>query len=136
MYFSPRGLQTPSCRAGPKPEDADRLLGIYGEQPPWHGAIPKILLSAIDLNRHAQDEKARSAAEDELKRQFLHALDVEIKLQIGREHLAEIGSGLILQEPPGSALETLLRYRAANIREYKDSLDSLLRIRRLRHNQH
>jgi hypothetical protein len=37
-----------------------------------------------------------------------------------------------MQEPPRPELETLLRYRAANLREFKDLLDGLERIRRLR----
>jgi hypothetical protein len=60
---------------------------------------------------------------------------------IGRQHLAnrilELSPGLdpapyLLSRLHG--LETLLRYRAANAREFNSLLDSLERIRRLRKN--
>ena len=73
-----------------------------------------------------------------LKKDILETLETEIQQQgLREEHakrISEIENSSDIQEPPPLALATLLRYRAANTREFKDLLDILERTRRLRRN--
>jgi hypothetical protein len=48
-------------------------------------------------------------------------------------NLIAIECGSDLQEPTRNTMEILQRYRTANMREFTHLLDSLERIRRLRH---
>ncbi|MGA7920228.1 MAG: hypothetical protein WCA38_11205 [Candidatus Acidiferrales bacterium] len=95
-------------------------------------------LASIEVREAEKDQKPQKAAEEQAKNQMLAALETEIALQKNRRELsnairaAETASDI--QEPPNPTLETLLRYRAANVREFKDLLDILERIRRLRDN--
>jgi len=72
----------------------------------------------------------------EPKDAILETLESEIDMQKNREEIEnnleaiEIASDL--QEPPGPTLDILLRYRAANTREFNTLLNSLERIRNLR----
>jgi uncharacterized protein YlxW (UPF0749 family) len=94
------------------------------------------LLVPVAEARTAQNETPQTSGQPDLKTEILEVLQAEIELQQERERLAtevsEIESALDLREPPRPALEMLLRYRAANAREFKDLLDNLERIRRLR----
>jgi hypothetical protein len=121
---------------GPQPENLAALRRIYGDQPTELAAITMYELIPVAEKQTEQDQKAETADEKELKKSILDTLEAEIELQKNRQELAKgifaIESSSDLQEPPRPALETLLRYRAANTREFKDLLDSLERIRHLR----
>jgi len=82
----------------------------------------------IGLNQTADDKK--------LRKDILETLDAEIEVQRNRQEFGEktyaIETTSDFQEPARPALDTLLRHRAANIREFKDLLDCFERIRRLR----
>jgi hypothetical protein len=72
------------------------------------------------------------------REKILETLESDIQRHVMRQKLETLGKLILAdpsntQEPPRPDLETLLRYRAANTREFKDLLDSLERIRRLRH---
>ena len=83
-----------------------------------------------------QDGKAEASDEKDHKKSVLDALETEIEmqkcLQEGESCLDAIEHASDIQEPPGATLDTLLRYRAANIREFNVLLNSLERIRKLR----
>jgi len=72
----------------------------------------------------------------ELKNVALKIIEEQICHQTKRLEIeriqGEIEFAPEIQEPDSAALETLLRYRAANSREFKDLLDVLERIRHLR----
>ena len=95
-------------------------------------------LASNEVRQAEKDQKPEKAAEEEAKKQMLVALETEIALQKNRGELSKAiraaKTASDIQEPPNPTLETLLRYRAANIREFKDLLDILERIRRLRDN--
>jgi hypothetical protein len=68
----------------------------------------------------------------------LKTLETEVEVQTNRMKLANdllaIESASDLQEPPRNTLETLQRYRTANMREFTHLMDALERVRRLRQN--
>jgi hypothetical protein len=105
------------------------LRSLYGGELTEHAAM---LMNRLTEIVGGTDTRA----EEELKESVLEGLQAEIELQKQRRDVAagilavEVASDI--QEPAGPALETLLRYRSANTREFKDLLDSLERIRRLR----
>jgi hypothetical protein len=121
---------------GLQPNDFAKLRQIFGDQPTAHAALAMTQLVAIAQKQGVQDDKAGSTTENELKKSLLDHLQAEIEMQEFREELSNNisarGAASDIQEPPRSELETLLRYRAANTRDFKDLLDSLERIRRLR----
>ncbi len=98
------------------------------------------LLVPVATKKAEQDKTAEMKDDSELKTDILETLQTEIQQQEHRQELAqrilEIECAPDLQEPPRHTLETLLRYRAANTREFNSLLDSLERIRRLRQKQH
>jgi len=118
---------------GPRPEDAAALRRYYGDQPTENAACAMCELVTTPEKNSGPDQ---TADEKEQKESILETLQTEIELQKNRGQLAEeiyaIDSASYVQEPQRPTLETLLRYRAANMREFKDLLDSLERIRRLR----
>jgi hypothetical protein len=115
---------------GLEPDHDLRVLrSLYGGELTEHAAM---LMNRLTEIVGGTDTRA----EEELKESVLEGLQAEIELQKQRRDVAagilavEVASDI--QEPAGPALETLLRYRSANTREFKDLLDSLERIRRLR----
>jgi hypothetical protein len=84
-----------------------------------------------------QPVQARTAEQEALKAAVLASLESEIESQRKRLELANVCNAIEfasnIQEPGTPVLETLLRYRAANAREFKDMLEILERIPRLRH---
>jgi hypothetical protein len=110
---------------GPKPEDLAQLRLYYGSQ----------LTDQECLVMH-QLKQNETADDKELRKDIAKTLDAEIEVLRNRQKLEEktyaITTASDFQEPAPPALDTLLRYRAANNREFKDLLDCLERIRRLR----
>jgi hypothetical protein len=121
---------------GPQPQDLTELRHIYADQPTEHAALAIHHLRLAVEKQAGQDETVEATAQKELKKSILEILQVEIEFQKMREELATglyaNYSASCVQETARPALETLLRYRAANTREFKDLLESLDRIRRLR----
>ncbi len=121
---------------GPQPGDLEELRVCYGDQPTGCAAYLMCLLARLAADHTAQNKAPQKTCQEELKKEVLDALQTEIEQQTISDELArylfKVECASNLQEPPRSALETLLRYRAANTREFKDLLDSLERIRRLR----
>ena len=121
---------------GPQPEDLLALQKIYGSQPTEQAAFMMCDISAVAEERDEQDETAEAARQAELKKSILEALVTEIERQKQRDELAKhrdaIEFASDIQEPTPPVLDALLRYRAANTREFKDLLGTLELIRRLR----
>jgi hypothetical protein len=121
---------------GPQPEDVEVLRCIFGDQPTEHAALAVNEFIPIVEKHTVQDGKADPTDDMQRKEDILEALQCEINMQKEREEIEnkleaiEIASDI--QEPPGPALHTLLRYRAANTREFNVLLNSLERIRKLR----
>jgi hypothetical protein len=108
--------------------DLRALRSLYGGEPTEHAAL---LISG--LVRIVEGTDARN--QDEINEWILEGLEIEGERQRLRQEIAEELDAIDdsgIQEPAGPALEILLRYRSANTREFKDLLDSLERIRRLR----
>jgi hypothetical protein len=130
------GLEHRIRECGPQPEDLAILRAAYGDQPTEYGALAMYLLITVVEEQNAQNNAPQSTGQEDLKKDILEVLQTEIEIQKNREQFARdvstIESASNLQEPPRPALETLLRYRTANTREFKDLLDCLERIRRLR----
>ncbi|MGA8305538.1 MAG: hypothetical protein WB723_07655 [Candidatus Acidiferrales bacterium] len=122
---------------GPQPQDLELLRLVYGDQPTEHAALMMHLLT--DAKATQKTEKPEDAAPRlrKLKESLLNALRAEIETQKDHEALAdnlvEIECASDLQEPDANKLETLQRYRTANMREFTHLMDSLERVRRLRH---
>jgi hypothetical protein len=117
---------------GPQPDkDLPTLRGLYGAEPTEHAALLMYHLETI-----AEEHPTETTEQADLKKSILAAIQTEIQLQEQRLEVARdldvIEFASEIQEPATPALETLLRYRAANTREFRDLLDSLERIRRLR----
>jgi hypothetical protein len=70
------------------------------------------------------------------KEDILEMPQSEIEMQklqgVAEDKLEAVEIGPDIHQPPGPVLDTILRYRAANIREFKSLLDSLECIRSLR----
>ena len=128
-----KGLKQRIAERGPQPEDLQALCNYYGVQPTENVACAMHELALIADNKAGQ---VASEDEKEAKEVILGALDTEVLMQKERADLVEVSDAIEnasdVQEPAPAALETLLRYRAANIREFKDLLDCFERIRRLR----
>ncbi len=121
---------------GPQRQDFAEIRRIFGDQPTELAALAMIQLDAVAEKQGAQEDKAEATRKKEATKCILDALQIEIERQKKREEFANgiyaIECASDVQEPARTALETLLRYRAANTREFKELLDSLERIRRLR----
>jgi hypothetical protein len=121
---------------GPQPEDLVALRDIYGDQPTGFAASAMYQLLHVAEQWTVEKNTPQDAAQEDRKKQILALLRNEIELQKSREvlekaaHAPQFASHV--QEPPRPELETLLRYRAANTREFKDLLDCFERLRRLR----
>lgn len=121
---------------GPQPEDATMLQCIFGDQPTEHAALAMHELTRVLESQTVDSSGAAPADGTEPKDAILETLESEIDMQKNREEIEnnleaiEIASDL--QEPPGPTLDILLRYRAANTREFNTLLNSLERIRNLR----
>jgi hypothetical protein len=130
------GLKTRIGARGPQPGDLELLRSYYGEQPTEHAALVMLLLAPVASQQTVPEIKSQNSGQEELKKEVLDALQIEIERQKFREELASalltIESDSNIQEPPRHTLETLQRYRAANTREFNSLLDGLERIRRLR----
>jgi hypothetical protein len=115
---------------GPQPEDLAALRRYYGDQPREHAALAMCELVSIPQKQSGRDQRAQTTDEKEFQKSILDTLRTEIKLQKNRGELAKgiyaIESASDVQEPPPPALDTLLRYRAANAREFKNLLNSLV----------
>lgn len=121
---------------GVKPSDLAILRAAYGDQPTGSAARAMHALLHVAEKEPEQDKTAGTRDDAAIKKGILEALETEIRRQEVRKELAtrmfnlECASGS--QEPPAAALETLLRYRAANTRESVVLLENLERARRLR----
>jgi hypothetical protein len=117
---------------GPRPEDLSAFCQIYGDEPTENAAWIMSTLREI-ADERAVDETANTTGH---KEDILEMIEAEIERQKLREELSTdidaIEWASDIQEPPGPTLETLLRYRAANTREFKDLLGTLELIRQLR----
>src|ERR1700756_2148679 len=122
---------------GPEPEDLALLRIIYGDQPTEHAARTMGLLADIPAGQTGKDDVA-APARQELQESVLETLQTEVEVQRNRLDLANnllaIECASDLTEPPRNTLETLERYRTANMREFTHLMDSLERIRCLRQN--
>jgi hypothetical protein len=131
-----KGLQRRIRERGVEPQDLAVLRAAYGDQPTENAALAMYELISVAEKETEQDKTAEAKAEAGHKKQILETLENEIQQQQIREALQKrifnIEGASDIQEPPRPALETLLRYRAANVRELKDLLDSLERVRNLR----
>jgi hypothetical protein len=120
---------------GPQSEDLALLRGIYGDQPTEHAARTMRLLAEIPTGQTEKTEVG-TPARRELQESILETLRTEVEAQKNRMKLANdllaIECASDLQEPNPNTLETLQRYRTANMREFTHLMDSLERIRRLR----
>jgi hypothetical protein len=130
-------LKRQIIKGGPDPQDLEDLRQLYGDQPTENAAVAMYQLQLLQFNtKQAVDGGTGTFKEKEFKRSILKTLDDEIELQRSLQEVeAKFIAGEIAwssQEPPRTELETLLRYRAANVRELKELLDCFERIRRLR----
>jgi hypothetical protein len=127
-----QGLMKRIGHRGPQPEDFESLRNVYGDQPTEHAALTMRLITEVPAGQSEKDEVARR----ELQESILEPLQTEVEVQRNR---LELASNLLaiewasdLREPTRNTLETLQRYRTANMREFTHLMDSLERIRRLR----
>jgi hypothetical protein len=118
---------------GPRPEDLAGLRDYYQSEP-----TRRVQLAMLEVQIGAQQQRGSGddSYAEQFKKAILNLLDIEIadwQLREGFQKcrdIIEYGPGL--QEPPSQMLDNLIRYRAANLREFKDLLDCLERVRRLR----
>ena len=119
---------------GPQPEDLVLLRTVYGDEPTEHAALTMNLLTGALAGQPEKEE----ADGRELQESVLEVLQTEVGVQTNRMELANkllaIECASDLQEPTRNTLETLQRYRTANMREFTHLMDSLERVRRLRTN--
>jgi hypothetical protein len=120
---------------GPDPEDL-KLLGIvYGDQPTEFSALIMHELADAKVMLTQKDEAA-AARLQKLRQSILKLLRTEIEAQKNRMDLADdlvaIEGASDVREPTQNTLETLQRYRTANMREFTHLMDSFERIRDLR----
>ena len=130
------GLKSRITDRGPQPHDFKYLRQIYGDQPTEHAALAMRELGSIATQPTAQDGSSNTAENQDLKKEILEYLTTEIQLQREREKLEDevfaIESAPEPQEPSGTMLDTLQRYRSATIREFKDLISCLESVRRLK----
>jgi hypothetical protein len=120
---------------GPDPQDLELLRIVYGDQPTEHAALTMHMLADAKAVQTQKDEAAVTTLQ-ELRESILKMLQTEIEAQTNRMELANdliaVEGATDLREPTRNTLETLQRYRTANMREFTHLMDSLERIRRLR----
>jgi hypothetical protein len=135
---------------GPQPRNLKAVRKLYGDQPTEEAARLIYLLASSTTKKNASDQAASGEAasgdaasgeaetgnQSDNTKLIIESIKQEIGRQrVRREHeedIDSIESAWAVQEPPGTTLETLLRYRASNTREFNSLLDSLERIRDLR----
>jgi hypothetical protein len=121
---------------GPQAEHLTVLRRICGDQPTMGMATAMLLLAEVEALQAEKDETVAATRRKDLQQPIIAALHTELTPQKFHQMLAsnllEIEFPLNFQEPPRDVLETLLRYRTANAREFSGLLESLERIRRLR----
>ena len=132
-----QGLMKQIRDRGPAPEDLELLQAIYGDQVTPIAALSMRMLTDFQNVQAEKDGALAAIARKELQKSILDLLQGEIENQEVRQKLARelliTESPLdFYQEPPRHELETLLRYRAADTREFASLLDTFERIRRLR----
>jgi hypothetical protein len=132
-----KGLQGRIRDRGVQPRDLEMIRAPYGDQPTENAAVAMYQLLAVAVKKKVeQDEAAETKEDPNSKKEILGTMETEIQQQEIREDLAQrmmaIESASDVQEPRSPSLESLLRYPAANIREFNILLDSLEGIRRLR----
>jgi hypothetical protein len=121
---------------GPDPEDLKLLGLVYGDQPTEFAALTMHELADA---RAVQTQKGETDATrlQKLRESILKLLQTEIEAQRNRMKLADdllaIEGASDVREPTRNTLETLQRYRTANMREFTHLMESLERIRDLRH---
>jgi len=130
-------LKSQIIDGGPDPQDLEHFRQLYGDQPTEYAALAMCKLQLLQVNtKQGVEGGTGTFKEKEFKRSILKTLDDEIQLQRSLQEVeAKFLAGEIAwtsQEPPRTELETLLRYRAANVRELRELLDCFERIRRLR----
>jgi hypothetical protein len=112
-------------------EDLPALFRIYGGEPT---EFVVTLMSA--LSSRPGKREPETLDQGALKAVFLHFIEKEIDFQKRLldvdEYHEDIEFASDIQEPAAPALETLVRYRSSNTREFKDLLETLERTRRLR----
>jgi hypothetical protein len=122
---------------GPQPQDFEVLRQLYGDQPTEQAALAMNWLRQVAAKRLDGNGVSETFDEKELQEEVLAALQIEIDRQGIREELETALHAIECkpnhpQEPPGPTLETLLRYRASNIRELEQLLGIFERARRIR----
>jgi len=117
-------------------EDLATLSDYYGDEPTRHVAMAMDKLRRVTQQTKAQGGSADASSAADVKKKILEWLEIEITFQ---HHLEGVEAdrdaleyGSDPREPASPMLDTLLRYRAANIREFRDLLDCLVRLRSLR----
>lgn len=128
-------LQCRIRESGVQPrEDLAVICAAYGLQPTLFAAKAMYQLLSLYLKKTEQDKTAEMKDDAGHKKEILETLESDVQRHAMREKLEKLifEDPSNIQEPLRPELETLLRYRAANTREFKDLLDSLERIRRLR----
>lgn len=121
---------------GPEPDnDILALQRMYGDQPTEHAALAIHVLMRISLRQKPEDECTEKVDQEQLTTWVLTALECEIGQQQLRQEVADdvfdIECASDVREPRPAVLDALLRYRAANTREFKELLGALNRIRKL-----
>jgi hypothetical protein len=122
---------------GPDPEDLKLLGLVYGDQPTEFAALTMHELADARVVQTQKDEAAATRLQ-KLRESILKLLQTEIEAQKNRMDLADdlvaIEGASAVREPTQNTLETLQRYRTANMREFTHLMDSFERIRDLRKN--
>ncbi|HTQ61286.1 MAG TPA: hypothetical protein VMI32_13750 [Candidatus Solibacter sp.] len=122
---------------GPDPQDLELLRIVYGSRPTERAARTMHMLADAET-MHSEKGDLAAPTRQKLQESILATLRTEVGEQREREELASelvaIECASDLTEPAPNKLETLQRYRTANMREFTHLMDSLERVRRLRRN--
>jgi hypothetical protein len=112
------------------------VQSIFGDEPTENAAIICGNLVELASAPPSTEPGDSGSPYPDLLQSTIDAFDAEIARQKLRRQLVEQAldseCATEIQEPLASVLETLLRYRAANIREFRHLLSSFESIRRLR----
>jgi hypothetical protein len=135
------GLKNRIEKHGLLPEDDVKLLNhAYGSQPTEHLALMLAKYKQamqIDLDQSADDDQARKSARAELQQTILESVDVEIGRQQTQVTLkTALDSSDYADDvpapPPAHILDLIERYNSANMREFKQLLDALKCVRKIK----
>jgi hypothetical protein len=123
------------------PADHLKVLNfVYGDQFTELGARMVSEYNEVmrmDVGQRTEDDKVRKSKRAEYQQSTLDAIDVEIARQKAQLELKtqleemEVAAD-VPAPPPAAALDLILRYSAANMREFKQLLDALKCIRKLK----